>query len=42
MYLKFSSDLTNKILISQIAKLNKNIILSTGASNLNEIKTAGG
>ena len=35
-----SSDLTNKILISQIAKLNKNIILSTGASNLNEIKTA--
>lgn len=35
-----SSDITNKILIKEVAKLNKNIIISAGASNLNEISTA--
>ena len=38
MYLNFFIRLTTN-LTSQ-TKLNKNIILSTGASNLNEIKTA--
>ncbi len=35
-----SSDITNKILIEYICTLNKPILLSTGASNLNEIKVA--
>ncbi len=35
-----SSDITNKILIQRAGKLNKNIILSTGASNIEEINNA--
>lgn len=35
-----SSDITNKPLIKYISKFNKPIILSTGASNLKEIKRA--
>jgi len=35
-----SSDITNKPLIEKICKTKKPIILSTGASNLREIKTA--
>ena len=35
-----SSDITNKILIKYICSFNKPILLSTGASNLDEIKDA--
>jgi len=35
-----SSDITNKPFIEYISKYNKPIILSTGASNLQEIKKA--
>ena len=35
-----SSDITNKILIEYICKFSKPILLSTGASNLNEIDEA--
>lgn len=35
-----SSDITNKPFIDFISKFNKSIILSTGASDLNEIKSA--
>ena len=35
-----SSDITNKPFIEHICSFNKPIILSTGASNLNEIKEA--
>ena len=35
-----SCDITNYLLIEKIAKTNKPIFLSTGASNINEIRNA--